>query len=279
MTPSRRRDPTGCACSAPTARARRARPPARREPASPSAPAAGDLALVSQSGTVAAAIVEWAARRGGRVLGGDVAGPAPATSTSPTASTISPATAAPARSCSASTWCRTPASSCRRRGRRRAPSRWWCCAPAATPRGRAGRRDPYRRAGPARRGLRGRVPAGGPARAWTTSTRCSRPPRRWARQRPFPGKRLAILTNGGGIGGCSPPTGSPTGGGIAGATRPSGWSAATRSISASTPSRALRRAPSRRCWPTTANDAVLVIHVPDRPLRRRRGGRRRSPTR
>ena len=68
------------------------------------------------------------------------------------------------------------------------------------PRARRAAATAHRRARRLRRGLRRRLPPRRACCACSTSTSCSPPPRRSAGRSPFPGKRLAILTNGGGVG-------------------------------------------------------------------------------
>jgi acetyltransferase len=75
------------------------------------APQPGDLALISQSGAVAAGLVEWAATRRSATA---------SMSTSAIRSTISRSTAARARSCSTLNRFATRASSCRRHAQPRA---------------------------------------------------------------------------------------------------------------------------------------------------------------
>ena len=123
------------------------------------------------------------------------------------------------------------------------------------------------------------------------------------RQKPFPGKRLAILTNGGGVGVLAVDRLIDLGGTLAALSPDDGREARprccrrpgrapTRSTSSATPMRAATPRRSRRCSPTSENDAVLVLNVPtalasasqaarggrrDRQARPRRRASRRKP--
>ena len=111
------------------------------------------------------------------------------------------------------------------------------------------------------------------------------------RLRPFPGKRLAILTNGGGIGVLAVDRLVDLGGTLAGISpgdpadsstrrcRRSGR-APIRSTSPATPTPRATPRRSRRCWRIPENDAVLVMNVPtalaSAPSRGQIGRRRRA---
>ena len=117
----------------------------------------GDLALISQSGAVAAGLDRMGGAAQRRLLGGLSRSATRSTSISATGSTTSRPTAARARSCSTSRRSATRASSCRRRAPLRARSRSWSSSRAGTRRAR-GRRHPYRRACGLGRRLRRRIP-------------------------------------------------------------------------------------------------------------------------
>ena len=93
------------------------------------------------------------------------------------------------------------------------------------------------------------------------------------RQKPFPGKRLAILTNGGGVGVLAVDRLIDLGGTLAALSPRHGREARSRAAAdlvAREPGRHHRRRRcraatpprSRRCSPTRENDAVLVLNVP-----------------
>ena len=162
-------------------------------------PPHGDLALISQSGAIAAGLVEWASTHqigfsAVVSLGDEIdvdfgdlldffaldGGPAQSLSTS---SSISNAR----KFMSAA------------RAAARASSRWWSSNRAAM-RKAPRRPQPIRARSPARTRSTTRRSAAPACCACSISRSCSRRPRRSDGCRPFPGKRLAILTNGGGIG-------------------------------------------------------------------------------
>ena len=160
--------------------------------------AAGNLALISQSGAIAAGMVDWAAQRAvgfsgivsiGDQLDVDIAD----------LLDYFALDARRAPSCSISKRSRTPANSCRRRAPPQGSSRSSSSNPAAW---RRAQRRP--RPTPARWRARTRsmTPrSGAPASCgYRICANCSTAPRRWGASKSPPGKRLAILTNGGGIG-------------------------------------------------------------------------------
>ena len=162
-------------------------------------PVAGNLALISQSGAIATGMVDWAAQRAvgfsgivsiGDQLDVDIAD-------------LLGLLRAGRQDARHPALCRSDQGrpqvhvrGARRRqdqaGRRR----------QIRPHGAGGKGggDPYRRAGRFGRGLRCRVPSRRDPAGVGSCANCSTAPRRWDASSQPPGKRLAILTNGGGIG-------------------------------------------------------------------------------
>ena len=233
-------------------------------------PAAGDLALISQSGAIAAGMVDWAAQRAVGFSGIVSIGDQLDVDIADLLDYFALDRKDPAPSCFTSRRSRMPASSCRRRALPRRVKPVVVVKSGRMAQG-AGRRRThtgalagadavydaaFRRAGILRvSDLRELFDCA------ETLGRLQSPP----------GKRLAILTNGGGIGvlavdrlvelGGIPADLSPATATSSMQCCPRHGRNRTRSISLAMPIlRAMRRR-SSCCWPTASNDAVLVMNV------------------
>ena len=161
---------------------------------------AGDLALISQSGAIAAGLVEWAAQRDGRLLGGGLARRPDRCRFRRSARLSSRSTAATRAILLYIEVDQRRAQvhvGGARRGARQAGRRHQV-RPARARRARGAQPIPERSPAPMPfMTPRSAAPA---CCACSISTNCSRRPRHSGTCRPFSGNRLAILTNGGGIG-------------------------------------------------------------------------------
>ena len=162
-------------------------------------PAAGNLALISQSGAIAAGMVDWAAQRAvgfsgivsiGDQLDVDIAD-------------LLDYFALDEKTQAILLYIEAIKDARKFMSAARAAARIKPVVVVKSGRmaqGAQGRRDPYRRAGRGGRRLRRRVPARRHLARIGSCANCSTAPRRSGGSNRRPGKRLAILTNGGGIG-------------------------------------------------------------------------------